>query len=86
MHNTTLWFDGVINSAHYLLILIYFRYDPYSKKFTKEEYEHEQMLRNRKSAIETASKATTFGMILGTLGRQGNPKVLEVGENDECYY
>jgi len=54
------------------------RYDPYSKVFSQENYDHEQMLRNRKGAIDTASEAETFGLILGTLGRQGSPKVLEV--------
>eukprot|EP00111_Clytia_hemisphaerica_P016390 TCONS_00048525-protein len=54
-----------------------YMYDPYSKVFSREEYQHEEMLRNRKRAIETASKAQTFGLILGTLGRQGSPKVLE---------
>lgn len=46
--------------------------------FSREKYEHEEMLTNRKGAIETATKAKRFGLILGTLGRQGSPKVLEV--------
>lgn len=54
-----------------------FMYDPYSKKFTSEKYDHETMLKNRKSAIDIASKAKTFGLILGSLGRQGSPKVLK---------
>ena len=37
---------------------------------------------NRQRAIQTASAARRFGLILGTLGRQGSPKVLEVGENE----
>lgn len=53
-----------------------FRYDPYSKEFSQEFYEHEQMKKNRQGAISTASKASRFGLILGTLGRQGSPKVL----------
>lgn len=32
----------------------------------------------RKEAIAEAGKAKKFGLILGTLGRQGSPKVLEV--------
>ena len=47
-----------------------FKYDPYSKKFTQEYYEHEEMKKNRLAAITTASKASKFGLILGTLGRQ----------------
>ncbi|KAJ1645498.1 Diphthamide biosynthesis protein 1, partial [Coemansia asiatica] len=31
----------------------------------------------RQNAIASAKTATKFGLILGTLGRQGNPKVLE---------
>ena len=31
----------------------------------------------RKHAIATATKAKTFGLILGTLGRQGSPKIME---------
>lgn len=61
-----------------IMSCFYGRYDPYSKVFSHEKYDHEQMLKNRKSAIDTASKANTFGLILGTLGRQGSPKVLQV--------
>lgn len=55
-----------------------YKYDPYSKTFTQEYYDHELMIDVRKMAIEEASKAKRFGLILGTLGRQGNPKVLQV--------
>jgi len=55
-----------------------FRYDPYSKKFTRERYDHAEMHSLRKHAIDLAKKAKKFGLILGTLGRQGSPKVLEV--------
>ncbi|CAG8556107.1 7926_t:CDS:10, partial [Paraglomus brasilianum] len=54
-----------------------FRYDPYSKKFTREYYDHADMHSLRKHAIEIAKKAKKFGLILGTLGRQGSPKVME---------
>lgn len=54
-----------------------YRYDPYNKEFTEEFYDHEAMRKNRKDAIEKAKTAETFGIILGTLGRQGSPKVLE---------
>jgi len=53
-----------------------YRYDPYDKSFTQEHYDIKTMEKNRKNAIETASKAGTFGIILGTLGRQGSPTVL----------
>ncbi|KAK6192046.1 hypothetical protein SNE40_003593 [Patella caerulea] len=54
-----------------------YRYDPYDKKFTREYYDHDKMKEMRYAAIKTASKAKKFGLILGTLGRQGSPKVLE---------
>ncbi|EEB06032.1 diphthamide biosynthesis protein Dph1 [Schizosaccharomyces japonicus yFS275] len=54
-----------------------YRYDPYSHKLTVESYDHEQMKSIRYGAIEQARKANHFGLILGTLGRQGNPKVLQ---------
>ncbi|KAG2458720.1 DPH1 synthase, partial [Polypterus senegalus] len=55
-----------------------FRYDPYSKVFSREYYDHEAMRGIRKQAIESARRAKNWGLILGTLGRQGNPKILEV--------
>uniref|UniRef100_A0A182LUX9 2-(3-amino-3-carboxypropyl)histidine synthase subunit 1 n=1 Tax=Anopheles culicifacies TaxID=139723 RepID=A0A182LUX9_9DIPT len=54
-----------------------YKYDPYEKKFTRELYDHETMRRNRKQAIDDAREARRFGLILGTLGRQGSTKVLE---------
>ncbi|XP_047141529.1 2-(3-amino-3-carboxypropyl)histidine synthase subunit 1 isoform X2 [Hydra vulgaris] len=55
-----------------------YMYDPYSKRFTREYYDHITMLKNRKSAIDQATNARCFGIILGSLGRQGNPKILKV--------
>ena len=83
-----------------------FRYDPYSKKFTRERYAHEEMKTVRNDAVQTARKSidtfahrsatnaenTSFvkfssdpldeppmwGVILGTLGRQGSFKQLQV--------
>ena len=54
-----------------------YRYDPYSKIFSVEKYETERMHAVRQNAIQTASSAKKFGLILGTLGRQGSPVVLE---------
>lgn len=54
-----------------------YKYDPYDKKLTKEYYNHEEMRLVRKQSIEEAKTAGTFGVIMGTLGRQGNPKVVE---------
>ncbi|KAJ1728725.1 Diphthamide biosynthesis protein 1 [Coemansia biformis] len=54
-----------------------YAYNPYNKKFTRERYSHEEMQSLRQNAIGTARQAKKFGLILGTLGRQGSPKVLE---------
>ncbi|KAI9508668.1 putative diphthamide synthesis protein-domain-containing protein [Russula earlei] len=67
-----------------------FRYDPYSKKFTRERYNHQEMRAARNDAVMAARQsiddiahkasavdpqagdAPTWGVVLGTLGRQGN--------------
>jgi 2-(3-amino-3-carboxypropyl)histidine synthase len=54
-----------------------YRYDPYDKKFTEEFYDHIEMQTLRKQAIRETSYASRFGLILGTLGRQGSTKVIE---------
>lgn len=53
-----------------------YKYDPYNKEFTQEGYDHEMMRSVRHSAINEAKNAQTVGLILGALGRQGNPKTL----------
>lgn len=54
-----------------------YKYDPYEKKFTEEHYDHLEMRKNRKQAIDRAASARKFGLILGTLGRQGSTKVMK---------
>ena len=58
-----------------------FRYDPYSRELTRETYSHHEMLSLRSSAIATARNAKRWGLILGALGRQGNPHTLALIEN-----
>ncbi|KAG0638696.1 putative diphthamide synthesis protein-domain-containing protein [Tuber brumale] len=58
-----------------------YRYDPYSRKFTRETYNHQELHTLRRDAISTARRAKKFGLILGTLGRQGNPNTLSNLEN-----
>ncbi|KAG8531179.1 Diphthamide biosynthesis protein 1 [Bacidia gigantensis] len=58
-----------------------YRYDPYSRKLTRETYEHQEMQELRKSAITQAKKAKKWGLILGSLGRQGNPHTMALIEN-----
>ncbi|XP_055003913.1 2-(3-amino-3-carboxypropyl)histidine synthase subunit 1 [Boleophthalmus pectinirostris] len=54
-----------------------YRYDPYSKVFSREYYDHNAMRELRLQAIDKARSAQRWGLILGSLGRQGSPKVLE---------
>lgn len=84
-----------------------YRYDPYAKKITREEYEHVRSLSFapatfpthvtrhlfpcitaiffqiqvkmktlRSDAVRKATGCTRWGLVLGTLGRQGNPDIL----------
>lgn len=66
-----------------------FRYDPYTKRLTRELYEHDEMRRLRGLAVEQAKATLTapvqangpsdmWAVVLGTLGRQGNLRVLRV--------
>ncbi|KAK8807951.1 hypothetical protein WA588_006437, partial [Blastocystis sp. NMH] len=53
------------------------RYNPYTMELTEEEYDLTKMRGLRGDAIAQAKKATHWGLILGTLGRQGNEAILE---------
>ncbi|CED83502.1 Diphthamide biosynthesis protein [Phaffia rhodozyma] len=66
-----------------------FRYDPYSKKFTRELYDHESMRESRSQAVNVARKSLvvdttekgkgqgSWAVVLGTLGRQGSVSVID---------
>lgn len=75
-----------------------FRYDPYSKKLTRERYNHTEMRTMRHDAVQAARKSIDafasspagdpvappssdepplWGVVLGTLGRQGSFKQLQ---------
>ena len=82
-----------------------FRYDPYSKKLTREYYDHGTMRSTRNDAVQTARmnirriarqpgdadgdadltkpEVPTWGLILGTLGRQGNVGHIKVSFSRE---
>ncbi|KRT83916.1 hypothetical protein AMK59_4073 [Oryctes borbonicus] len=63
-----------------------YRYDPYSKIFTREHYQHDKMKHIRYESICKARSAGKFGVIMGTLGRQGNAKVVDYIRNRlDCY-
>jgi 2-(3-amino-3-carboxypropyl)histidine synthase len=68
-----------------------FRYDPYTKRLTRELYDHEEMRRVRGQAVAQARESLVengkkqeedekeaWAVVLGTLGRQGNLRVLKV--------
>ncbi|KYK61205.1 diphthamide biosynthesis protein 1 [Drechmeria coniospora] len=57
-----------------------YRYDPYSRKLTRETYAHDEMQSVRSAAIRTARTARRWGLILGSLGRQGNPHTMALIE------
>ncbi|OCK80840.1 hypothetical protein K432DRAFT_352250 [Lepidopterella palustris CBS 459.81] len=57
-----------------------YRYDPYSRRLTHETYAHTSLHTLRRTAILSARKACTWGLILGSLGRQGNPHTLTLIE------
>lgn len=60
----------------------FYKYNPYDKSITVEEYDFDLMISNREKAIRTSidlirnKKDVTIGLILGTLGHQGSTKVL----------
>ena len=54
-----------------------YQYNPYNKVMTQEFYETPKMMENRQAAIAKAQDQKKWGIILGTLGRQGNVKILE---------
>lgn len=57
-----------------------YRYDPYSRKLTRETYAHDEMQSVRRGAITSARTARKWGLILGSLGRQGNPHTMALIE------
>ncbi|KAF7189747.1 2-(3-amino-3-carboxypropyl)histidine synthase subunit 1 [Pseudocercospora fuligena] len=58
-----------------------YRYDPYSRRLTHETYDHDTLLSDRSNALVQAKKARKWGLILGSLGRQGNPHTMTLIEN-----
>lgn len=54
-----------------------FRYDPYLGKLLLEEYDNDGMREVRRKAIEKGKGVRSWGIVLGTLGRQGNLRILE---------
>lgn len=57
-----------------------YRYDPYSRTLSRETYSHDEMHTLRRDAINIAKSARKWGIILGSLGRQGNPNTMAMIE------
>lgn len=59
--------------------ILTFRYDPYAKRLTHEKYELARMKSIREDSIKKSMlpSVKNFGIIFGTLGRQGNAAILE---------
>lgn len=55
-----------------------FNVDEHFRKFTIEEYDFALMISKRKASVLSAQAADAFGLIQGALGRQGNPRIVEV--------
>ncbi|KEG13809.1 putative diphthamide synthesis protein [Trypanosoma grayi] len=53
------------------------QYDPYKKTLSKESYNTTEMRTLRREAVEKGMTARSFALIMGTLGRQGNPRVVD---------
>ncbi|QPG74966.1 Diphthamide biosynthesis protein 1 [Brettanomyces nanus] len=70
--------SAMIHNPHILA----YRYDPYSRKFTKEGYDQKEMISVRREAVQTAKGAKKIGLVLGALGRQGNPITVEKLEKE----
>ncbi len=54
-----------------------YRFDPFTQVLFREAYDHDAMLATRKAMIQDAARLSSFGLILGTLGRQGSLAVFD---------
>ena len=57
--------------------LNFFKYCPFTKKITREYYDFNKMKQLREKEIKKALEGKSFGVILGSLGRQGNRKIFD---------
>lgn len=54
----------------------FYRYDPYQQKLFLDSYDLDGMKTRRLEAILKTRDANHIGIIMGTLGRQGSPHIL----------
>jgi 2-(3-amino-3-carboxypropyl)histidine synthase len=57
--------------------LNFFKYCPFTRKLTEEFYDFKKMKEIRENEIKKALQGKSFGIILGSLGRQGNKKIFQ---------
>lgn len=67
-------------------LLSFYQYCPFSRKLTKEFYNYDKMVSLRTKNIKKAREGKTFGIILGTLGKQGNKTILKNVKNKLSNY
>lgn len=62
----------------------FFQYNPYTKFMTIELYDFDQMIAIRKEELARCAitPATTVGVIMGVLGRQGSTHIISRIENE----
>ena len=54
------------------------RYDPYARVLLREQYDHAGMRRVRRDMVQRAKRpGQVWGLVLGTLGRQGNLRTFD---------
>lgn len=56
--------------------LRFYKYCPFSRKMTQEFYDYETMVSGRRAEIRRAFEGRRFGVVLGSLGRQGSRTIL----------
>src|SRR5699024_1726442 len=58
-----------------------YKYNPYNKEMTREYYSYDDMICQRTSAVQKMQQiihnGEPIGIVLGTLGQQGNFQVLD---------
>lgn len=57
--------------------LNFYKYCPFSRRMTRELYSYAEMVGTRESEIGRAWAGRTFGVILGSLGPQGNRTIMD---------
>lgn len=55
----------------------FYQYNPFTKRITEEEYDLPRMKKIRNEQISKLKNAQLIGVLFGTLGRQGDPKILK---------